>query len=298
MNFVSRKDSIMWSRAALKEHARYSINQNYWKTVLAAIILTIVLGSAAAMSSAGSAGNSLRDSSRSVPSYNVQYDGNSEYYENKGGYYEDGGNTYSVPRQQQNQPGVRRLSVLKPRMFGNPSFNGFFFGTIATGVIVFLCIFDLVLDIFIKNPLEVGCRRYFYRNLTTMADLREAAFGFDRNYSNICKTMFFRDLFTYLWTLLFIIPGIVKSYEYKMVPYLLAEYPDMTTEDAFAVSRYMMDGNKWNAFVLDLSFIPWKLLSVITFGILDIFWTNPYVYQTDAALYDAIMEQKQPFAEV
>ena len=72
------------------------------------------------------------------------------------------------------------------------------------------------------------------------------------------------DLYLVLWTLLFIIPGVVKSYEYKMIPYLLAEYPDMSTKEVFAKSREMMNGQKMDTFILDLSFIPWSVLSAIT----------------------------------
>ena len=97
--------------------------------------------------------------------------------------------------------------------------------------------------------------------------------------------MFLMDLFTALWTLLFVIPGIIKSYEYKMIPYLLAEDPEMSYQDAFAKSKEMMHGQKWNAFVLDLSFIGWHILSAFTLGILGIFYVMPYYYQTSAELY-------------
>lgn len=69
----------------------------------------------------------------------------------------------------------------------------------------------------------------------------------------------------------FIIPGVVKSYEYKMIPYLLAEYPDMSTKEVFAKSREMMDGQKMDTFILDISFIPWSVLSAITAGIVGLF---------------------------
>ena len=94
--------------------------------------------------------------------------------------------------------------------------------------------------------------------------------------------------------LLFIIPGIVKSYEYMMIPYLLAEHPEMTRQEAFAESKQMMDGNKWDAFVLDLSFIGWTLLGVCTFGILLVFYVEPYIYLTRAELYHAKRVIKSP----
>ena len=86
-------------------------------------------------------------------------------------------------------------------------------------------------------------------------------------YLRNVATIFCRDLYTALWTLCLVIPGIVKSYEYKMIPYILAENPRISRKRAFEISKNMMDGEKWNAFVLDLSFIGWNLLSTITFGI-------------------------------
>lgn len=108
------------------------------------------------------------------------------------------------------------------------------------------------------------------------------------NYGNIVKTMFLRDLYLVLWTLLFIIPGVVKSYEYKMIPYLLAEYPDMSTKEVFAKSREMMNGQKMDTFILDLSFIPWSVLSSITAGIAGLFYVSPYKDATYAELYDTL----------
>ena len=146
----------------------------------------------------------------------------------------------------------------------------------------------ILLDVFICNPIEVGCKRFYVRNLNESAQVGNVGFAFDNHYKNITKTMFFRDLYTILWTMLFIIPGIVKSYEYQMIPYLLAENPQMSREQAFAESKRMMSGQKWRAFVLDLSFIGWNILSAITLGILGIFYVQPYMDATHAALYEAL----------
>ena len=164
------------------------------------------------------------------------------------------------------------------------------------GVILLIVLIVVILvDIFLFNPLTVGVRRFFSTNLHEKARARELAFSFDHSYKNIVHVMFFRSLHTFLWSLLFIIPGIVKSYEYRMIPYLLAEYPDMPKNDAFAISKYMMDGNKWKAFVLDLSFILWYLGTIFTLGLLGLFYANPYKAQTDAALYEALKAEKNPF---
>jgi len=146
----------------------------------------------------------------------------------------------------------------------------------------------LVIDAFLLNPIEIGARRFFLTNLNRKAEIKELAFGFDHNYLNNVKTMFLRDLFTILWSLLFIIPGIVKSYEYRMIPYLIAENPEIDYKTAFAQSKQMMYGQKWKTFVLDLSFIGWWLLTVLTLGILGVFYVGPYIAATSAALYEAL----------
>ena len=95
----------------------------------------------------------------------------------------------------------------------------------------------------------------------------------------------------FLWGLLFVIPGIVKSYEYRMVPYILAENPNLQMSEVFALSREMTMNQKMNIFVLDLSFIGWSLLSVCTCGLLAIFYVNPYVQATNAELFLELKRQ-------
>lgn len=123
------------------------------------------------------------------------------------------------------------------------------------------------------------------------AEWRDILYAFKNGYGHIGAVMFMKDLFTFLWTLLFIIPGIIKGYEYMMIPYLLAENPDMSRQDAFAESKRMMDGNKMDAFVLDLSFIGWFILGAITFNIVNILYTTPYMELAHAELYHTLKNQ-------
>ena len=146
----------------------------------------------------------------------------------------------------------------------------------------------LLLDAFIINPIEMGCNKFFLRNLDEEAEISNVSYAFDHSYKNVVGVMFRRDIAIALWSMLFVIPGIIKSYEYRMIPYLLAEHPEMSWKDAFAESKEMMAGNKWKAFVLDFSFIGWQLLSILTLGLLSIFYVNPYKFSTNAALYEAI----------
>jgi len=146
----------------------------------------------------------------------------------------------------------------------------------------------LALSILVFNPLIVGCYRFFLQNSRSQAELGELGAGFRDDWGNVVLTMFLKNLFLILWSLLFIVPGIVKAYSYRMVPYLLKEHPELKSTQAITMSRRLMNGHKWNAFVLDLSFLGWFLLSALTFGILHIFYVGPYVQATDAELYKAV----------
>ena len=121
--------------------------------------------------------------------------------------------------------------------------------------------------------------------------LDDLTFAFKNQYINVVKAMFITDIIIALWSLLFLIPGIYKSYQYRMVPYLLADNPELSAREAMDISKAMMEGEKMAAFVLDLSFIPWQLLSAITLGIVGIIWVNPYVEATNAELYTAVSQK-------
>ena len=268
----------MWTRAELKSKAKFSFKRNYWKSVLISLILALLVGGGSSGSSISSAvSNNLIGSSDSSVTDDYSNDDSSLYEGND--FYDD---TYDGNIEDD-------IDDLKS-MADNTA------GMMAIGIflIVFIIVFValmavfILLDVFIFNPLEVGCKKYYLRNLNEPAQVGNIGYAFDNNYKNITKTMFFRDLFTVLWTLLFIIPGIVKSYEYQMIPYLLADNPQMTKEQAFEESKRMMQGQKWKAFVLDLSFIGWNILSALTLGILGIFYVQPYMDATHAALYEAL----------
>ena len=274
----------MWNRAELKGKAKFSFKRNYWKSVLISLLLALIVGGGG--TGAGSFSRGLSDGvSGSDESYTDDYDYNDgdyddESYDDESEYdiIRDFSNGFAEGFQDGASHGHSGTAFAALAIFG------------ITFIIIFLILMSVVilLDVFICNPIEVGCKRFYVRNLNESAQVGNVGFAFDNHYKNITKTMFFRDLYTILWTLLFIIPGIVKSYEYQMIPYLLAENPQMSREQAFAESKRMMSGQKWRAFVLDLSFIGWNILSAITLGILGIFYVQPYMDATHAALYEAL----------
>lgn len=159
------------------------------------------------------------------------------------------------------------------------------------GFMTFASIISIALSIFVTAILSVGAIHFFLSSRVKPAVVDMIGFGFKKGrYGNVCKTMFFMNLFVFLWSLLFIIPGIYKGYQYRMVPYLLAENPQMDYKRALDLSKAMMDGQKLDTFVLDLSFVGWYLLSVFTCGILAIVYVAPYQNHTNAGLYIALRQ--------
>lgn len=109
-------------------------------------------------------------------------------------------------------------------------------------------------------------------------------FGFFPHWKNAAIAKLLETVYVFLWSLLFIIPGIIASYSYAMMPYILAEHPDMAPSEAIARSKEMMDGNRWRLFCLQFSFIGWGILSMLTLGIGNL-WLRPYREAATAAFY-------------
>lgn len=143
----------------------------------------------------------------------------------------------------------------------------------------------IALRIFIGYSLEVGGRRYFVQSAQYSDNKKCFSFGFDgQNYMGIVQTMLLSKIYIFLWSLLLIIPGIIKSYAYRMVPYILADNPNIGANEAIALSNEMTMGHKFDMFVLDLSFIGWYLLGSLALGV-GVFFVMPYENATNAELY-------------
>ena len=248
-------NTAIWERKDLKKKGKAAFKLNYWKCVLVALILGLVAGGGGG--STGSANSSSVSETINESVYN-------------------GGSTSGIVGDAANEISDALSQVP----------TGAWVAIVV--IIAIAIIIGLAIDLFLLNPLQLGCYRFFSVNHYSPANLNEMGYGFTNNYIGNVKTMFVKDLYLFLWSLLFVIPGIVKSYSYRMVPYILSENPGISTKEAIDLSREMMDGNKWKAFVLDLSFIGWILLSVLTLGILAIFYVNPYMEATNAELYHAL----------
>lgn len=251
----------MFNRAELKENAKKILSKNYWWTVLVTLIFGIICGSGTGINiNLGNSGFT----STGIDSSTIDEFGNIINESSNIGFMED--LEYYL--------GTFFLNMHINRMLG-------FYLTVLSVVLIA----SMVLYFFVFNPIHVGCRRWFLKNRKEKAELNEIVFAFTHGYKNVVKVMFFMRLKIVLWTLLLIIPGIIKSYEYRMIPYLLAENPEMDMNEAFMRSKKLMDGNKFDTFVLELSFIGWTILSGCVCGILNIFYVAPYMELTNTELY-------------
>lgn len=158
--------------------------------------------------------------------------------------------------------------------------------------LIIMAILSYAFTVFIADPLIVGGRKYFLKarkskdaKVTTLGEIFKKG-----KWLNITQIMFLRNIYNALWYLT-IIGGVIKTYEYRMIPYIIAENPTIKRKKAFKLSKQMMKGNKWKTFVLDLSFFGWNFLSVLTFGILSLLYVNPYNSATFAELYITLKEE-------
>lgn len=117
-----------------------------------------------------------------------------------------------------------------------------------------------------------------------------------KDYGRILGTMLLSSVYQFLWMLLLIVPGIIKGYSYALTPYLLKDHPELKFNAAIEESMRLMSGNKMRLFLLDLSFIGWFLLGLITFGIAFL-WVTPYWNTARAAFYEELMKALRDIGE-
>ncbi|WP_215143686.1 DUF975 family protein [Exiguobacterium qingdaonense] len=114
---------------------------------------------------------------------------------------------------------------------------------------------------------------------------------FQTKYVKHVITSFVMGLFLFLWTLLLIVPGIIKGFSYSLTPYILRDQPELSALESITESRRLMDGHKMEAFMLFLSFFGWFLVGILTLGI-GFFFIGPYYSTTYATFYDSIRDNR------
>ncbi len=291
----------MWKRKNLKDKAKKAVKNNYWTAVVLCFVITILTGEY------GNSITGIWQSGDSVlPDYVItqnQYlieneiskDNIAEIQEKQEKIEEITKNLTENQLKMVNTITSNLNSLTKSQKYIYKIWDAielFIMNQNLLGIAyVLIAIIAILYIILLAEPLLVAERRYFIiaseKENTKMGVMKEI---FKRkNWSNVAIIMFFKSFYNFLWYLT-IIGGIIKTYEYRMIPYLLAENPDMNKKEVFARSKQMMKGNKWKTFILDLSFILWEILSTITFGLLDILYVNPYKIATSVELYKTLKE--------
>ena len=143
--------------------------------------------------------------------------------------------------------------------------------------------------IFITGPFALGLAIYFLNFLKNEeSNLNQLFEGF-KNYGGVLVTYLLYSIYILLWTLLFIIPGIIAQMKYSQVWFIMAEDSEISGNDALMKSKKMMDGFKMQFFLLALSFFGWILLAMLTCGI-GLLWVIPYMQTSYAKFYEALKE--------
>lgn len=243
----------MIDRSTIKAKAKHGLKRYYWMAVVATLIMTVIQG--------GVFNSSSGNNSRNYMTFN--YDSFQTDYDFSGA-----------------------LDQLVSSITGLPLF------LVAVGSIftlLFILLATYAFTIFVRNVIAVGYASYFIKNRDSDVGVGELfAFFKGGTYKNTVLTIFLMDLFVALWTLLLVIPGIIKAYEYYFVKYIIAENPELDWREALQLSKNMTDGRKGELFVFDLSFILWSLASaLVPFGF-GRFFLHPYIQASKAELYESL----------
>jgi uncharacterized membrane protein len=145
-----------------------------------------------------------------------------------------------------------------------------------------------LLALLLGGPIAVGLNYFFVKNVRGEREELSVTTPFTEAFKNYPRKLggsLWMGLFVFLWALLLVIPGIIKGISYSMTQYLLADCPNVKARDALKLSMRMMNGHKWEYFVMGLSFLGWILLSALTLGILSVFYVDPYMRSSFAEYY-------------
>ena len=286
----------MWERKELKNKAKKVVSKNYWTTVIVCFLIALLTGEF------GTSILGVWQSEDSMdPNYILHH--NIDKIEMQGDEVKTLINKESK-KNVLNETQIKVFETVEDNLNSALKSQKYIFKlwdavtsfyVEQTTLGVFLCLGAVIafaFTVLIADPLIVGGKKYFLQvrksNNAPIGILKEV---FQKeHWFHIAIIMFLRNIYTALWYLT-IVGGIIKTYEYRMIPYILAETPKIDRKEAFVLSKQMMKGNKWKTFLLDLSFFGWNFLSVFTFGILSILYVNPYNAATMAELYVALKPQ-------
>lgn len=243
---------MSFSRRLLKINAKKSVRQNYWRYIAVSFLVTLICGTG--FTSTGLLWHSPVD--------------------------EMGQLVQDIAKSVALVEGMR--SILDAVM------NWFFRTDTLVGIIGFVAsvIIWVLFKIFIANIVKVNALRFYLESRTyPKTRVKKLVYLFKgKDIRNPAKIMLCMYVYRFLWWFT-IVGGVIKTYEYSMIPYILAENPDISKKEAFQLSRQLMQGKKFGLFVLQISFLPWFMLGLLTMGLTNIFFLDAYLAATEAEFY-------------
>lgn len=287
----------MWKRKELKSKAKKVFHKNYWTAVVVCFLIALLTGEfGTSIVGIGQSEDSMD------PNYVIRHEVEIQDDEIETLFKEE--NIENVLNETQ----IKVLEAIEANLNSVTKSQKYIFkiwdavtsfNIHQTQLGVLLCIGAIIafaFTIFVADPLIVGGKKYFLKarkGSNTKVGVIGEVFR-KEHWLNVSMIMLLRNIYNALWYLT-IVGGVIKTYEYRMIPYILAENPKIKRKEAFKLSKQMMKGNKWRTFILDISFFGWYLLSVLTFGILSILYVNPYNVATITELY--VVLRKKAIAE-
>lgn len=297
----------MWNRKELKTRAKEVVKNNYWTIIVICFLIALLTGEF---------GTSI------LGIWHIDESMDPNYIYHQRGIDKDKLNEINHPilsdeyiKEKLNDTQMNIFKAIEANLNSATksqkyifkiwdAINLFHIQEVTTGIILSIAaVLAFAFTIFIADPLIVGGKRYFLKAREgTNTKIGEMKVVFQKgNWINVSIIMFLRNIYNALWYLT-IIGGVIKTYEYRMIPYILAENPKAKRKEAFKLSKQMMKGNKWKTFILDMSFFGWNFLSVLTGGLLSIFYVNPYNAATIAELYSTLrkdaLKEKYEYYEI
>lgn len=298
---------MSWSIKELKRNGKIVMKRNYLQIVIACLIVAVFAGAYSASSTDSrivdgnssqgtiSIANSLTDI---INNYRVNSKDKVEIIEIEDTFKLKNATEGVIATVINNSGASKSLSIGVLN-----TINQFVFKSkMVEGTVILLATFvGLLFSIFVRNILLIGESRFQLENkYYSETNVDRLLFVYKKRKTlHVAYIMFCKALFTFLWCFT-IIGGFVKYYSYIMIPYIIAENPNVSRKEAFLLSKKMMKGNKWKTFLLGISFWGWHILSALTFGLLRHMYVNPFMGATYAELYytlrSSLIEKREPIA--
>lgn len=300
---------MVWDRKRFKERAKKALKRNFAHAVAVCFLAAFIAGESSNSIKLIKKYDATRQEAANVVNHFTNYNNSQAILDWLNDiYFQKQKTKYSGPLEQIYASVIEDLASNDTLILRQYEANKAFANSskIILGIGIALgSLILLIFDIFIGNPLIVGKRRFFLESRIEKdykTPIGTILHTFKKGlYGKTVKVMFLKDLYTFLW-MFTIVGGIIKYYEYRAIPYILAENVQLTDKQIFALSKSMMSGYKWKYFILDLSFFPWAILESLTLGILGIFYVVPYITATRTEVYMAVrteaLSTNKPYSNI